>query len=86
MGLIWCGCQDASNFDAYIKETKNTICGKNPISILLESVQHARTSFVLRFVHYAQSNQCTSEADSSVSYASGVLFEEDTIAVRPKPE
>lgn len=31
--------QDAEGFRNYLDETNNTICGRNPISILLESLK-----------------------------------------------
>eukprot|EP01096_Ripella_sp_DP13-Kostka_P015684 TRINITY_DN742_c0_g2_i1.p1 TRINITY_DN742_c0_g2~~TRINITY_DN742_c0_g2_i1.p1 ORF type:complete len:346 (+),score=95.63 TRINITY_DN742_c0_g2_i1:137-1039(+) len=64
---------DGDAFERYMKETKNTICGRKPIAVLLEAVRHASTSFSLTFTHYAQSSACRSFKDSSVSYASAIL-------------
>lgn len=98
---------DATVFHNYLKQTKNTICGRNPIQILMHAVNyynkhghasthtnatgtntntHANTNatgtntnkedtsaLVTRFVHYAQSSQCVSAEDSSVSYASALI-------------
>uniref|UniRef100_A0A0N5AU17 Protein MEMO1 n=1 Tax=Syphacia muris TaxID=451379 RepID=A0A0N5AU17_9BILA len=67
-------------FNDYLKTTQNTICGRNPICVLLQAVEHSRQkqskeiSAELRFIKYAQSNQCRSTNDSSVSYAAGVLY------------
>ncbi|KAJ3076223.1 Protein memo1 [Podochytrium sp. JEL0797] len=75
--------QDVAGFAAYIARTKNTICGRHPISVLLqcfaavgmrrssESMQN-ESAFEVKFVHYAQSGKVVEANDSSVSYASGV--------------
>lgn len=65
--------QNASTFHEYRKTYKNTICGRHPIAILLEALSHCQTKFSLNFVKYAQSNQCKTEKDSSVSYAAAVI-------------
>lgn len=95
---------DAEQFHSYLKQTKNTICGRNPIQLLMHAITHynkhksaaehkhhhnnnntdsghnttpatqsSEQSLVTRFVHYAQSSQCESEEDSSVSYASALV-------------
>lgn len=71
---------DAACFHGYLKQTKNTICGRNPIQILMHALHHynkhrgtEERALVTRFVHYAQSSQCVSEEDSSVSYASALV-------------
>ena len=57
--------------------TQNTICGRNPISLLVSLLQHVygdegqKPTFT--FVRYEQSSRCISGSDSSVSYVSGVL-------------
>lgn len=59
--------------------TQNTICGRNPITVLLSLLQYEYSgkaeadSVRFNFVRYEQSSQCTSGRDSSVSYVSGVL-------------
>jgi len=63
---------DPIAFSNYLKETKNTICGRHPISVMLWALRHYQESpAVIRLVHYEQSSQCTNMRDSSVSY--GVL-------------
>ncbi|KAJ3046427.1 hypothetical protein HDU99_009785, partial [Rhizoclosmatium hyalinum] len=74
MGLI--EQLDVSGFNAYLSRTENTICGRHPIQVLLqtiaavamrgssESVQ-AENSFDMRFVHYAQSGKVTTPRESS---------------------
>uniref|UniRef100_A0A1I8B3Z8 Protein MEMO1 n=1 Tax=Meloidogyne hapla TaxID=6305 RepID=A0A1I8B3Z8_MELHA len=69
---------DPSIFNEYLKKTQNTICGRNPICVLLQAFDHYRQtsnpSAELRFLKYAQSNKVRSMTDSSVSYAAGALF------------
>ncbi|KAE8542355.1 AmmeMemoRadiSam system protein B [Cryptococcus gattii VGV] len=61
----------------YLERTKNTICGRNPITVLLNLVQfvykdqQVKPEFI--FVRYEQSSRCVTGKDSSVSYVSGVL-------------
>lgn len=58
---------------------QNTICGRNPITVLLSLLQYEYAgkpeadNVRFNFVRYEQSSQCTSGRDSSVSYVSGVL-------------
>lgn len=70
---------DPVEFTGYLKKYGNTICGRHAIGILLQTVQEllrndgniSRAS--LKFLKYAQSNQCRDSHDSSVSYASAAL-------------
>uniref|UniRef100_H2VKE0 Protein MEMO1 n=1 Tax=Caenorhabditis japonica TaxID=281687 RepID=H2VKE0_CAEJA len=65
-------------FNDYLKKTQNTICGRNPILIMLQAAEHFRLSnnhtHEFQFLNYTQSNKVRSSSDSSVSYASGALF------------
>jgi len=63
---------DPDSFYSYLKRTKNTICGRHPIGIFMQMMKAAEANYSTKFVHYAQSNQCVSQKDSSVSYAVGV--------------
>ena len=73
--------QDISGFEAYLKETRNTICGRHPICVFLRTLKVAQSlptgaakcAFSIAFVRYAQSSACMTKADSSVSYASAVI-------------
>lgn len=69
-----------SDFRSYLSKTKNTICGRNPILILLSLHAQASTPFTTKFVHYEQSSQCKTLDDSSVSYASAVVFAPEATA------
>lgn len=69
---------DPRAFSLYLSETHNTICGRHPIAVLLNMIETVHNStekrFTLKFVNYAQSNQCKSMSDSSVSYASAAVI------------
>lgn len=70
---------DTTGFTDYLKKFGNTICGRHPISILLNMMDYYRNTsngvkMSLKFVDYAQSSQCRSFSDSSVSYASASLI------------
>ncbi|KAG6911931.1 hypothetical protein DXG01_000178 [Tephrocybe rancida] len=63
-----------SAFAAYLAKTKNTICGRHPIGVLLGAMAHLEgtkgTHPSLKWVRYEQSSACLTIRDSSVSYAS----------------
>ena len=66
-------------FTEYLARTKNTICGRHPIGVLLGAVAaveedegHSTTSRI-KWVRYEQSSKCYSIEDSSVSYASAFV-------------
>lgn len=60
-------------------DLQNTICGRNPITVLLNLVQHryagkpGAENVHFNFVRYEQSSRCETGRDSSVSYVSGIL-------------
>ncbi|XP_069680720.1 protein MEMO1 [Periplaneta americana] len=66
-------------FTEYLKKFGNTICGRHPIGVLLQAVSSLQKSgsnghkMSLKFLKYAQSSQCCSMSDSSVSYAAAAL-------------
>lgn len=66
-----------TDFAGYLKETKNTICGRHPIGVLLGAVAELEKGenkvMELEWVRYEQSSACLTVRDSSVSYASGVV-------------
>jgi len=68
---------DPAKFRDYRKEYQNTICGRNPIILLLHTIQNSSNKFELSFVKYAQSSKCKAKTDSSVSYASAVVWLKD---------
>ena len=68
-----------STFRRYLRDTGNTICGQNPIILLLSVLctqlfEASSLSLRTSFVHYAQSNKVRSDADMSVSYAASVTL------------
>ncbi|KAG5179556.1 MEMO1 family, partial [Tribonema minus] len=76
-GMALLEAQDLGGFYAYLREHRNTICGRHPICAFMHAVR-ALTSggsalWSVLFVRYAQSSACTSHRDSSVSYASAVV-------------
>ncbi|KAN0065777.1 hypothetical protein ACQY0O_000907 [Thecaphora frezii] len=63
-------------FARYIQQTKNTVCGRHPIGLLLAALvelEKQGTKTECRFTRYEQSSECVSPRDSSVSYASAFV-------------
>lgn len=66
---------DPKVFRDYYKRYQNTICGKNPILVILSTInkimkENSNLNVNLKFLDYSQSSKCKSPDDSSVSYAS----------------
>jgi AmmeMemoRadiSam system protein B len=74
-GMALIEAQDRQGFSAYIRETENTICGRNPIILLLAILEQSNKPLDVRFVKYAQSSPAKTRNDSSVSYASAIVSE-----------
>jgi len=79
-GRVSKSAEDAHNaFAQYLARTRNTICGRHPIGVLmgaistLERKQEEKREATLRWVRYAQSSACETIRDSSVSYASAYV-------------
>jgi len=77
---ILAGLSQTSNvheaFASYLGRTRNTICGRHPIGVLiaaLESLSQRSETLALKWVHYEQSSPCMTIQDSSVSYASAYV-------------
>ncbi|CDU26322.1 uncharacterized protein SPSC_06516 [Sporisorium scitamineum] len=63
-------------FTQYLSSTKNTVCGRHPIGVLLAALAELERSgkkSECRFTRYEQSSECVSPQDSSVSYASAFV-------------
>lgn len=76
MGMAVIERLDGGEFAQYLREHRNTICGRHAIGVLLEAVQEVVKSggeACMKFLKYAQSNRCKDMSDSSVSYAAGAL-------------
>eukprot|EP01112_Ceratiomyxa_fruticulosa_P010350 TRINITY_DN2736_c0_g1_i1.p1 TRINITY_DN2736_c0_g1~~TRINITY_DN2736_c0_g1_i1.p1 ORF type:complete len:308 (-),score=65.48 TRINITY_DN2736_c0_g1_i1:150-1073(-) len=73
---------EPTTFVNYLRETKNTICGRHPIAVMMWAVvayqeKSKGPKLVFRSTHYTQSSKCRAPKDSSVSYAALILTEED---------
>jgi len=68
---------DYKGFRDYMTKTQATICGRNPITVLLK-VLDGRKDIRGRLVHYASSGEMTGVYGDSVSYASIVLSKLDS--------
>ena len=59
---------DPAVFNDYLKKTQNTICGRNPIAVMLQAAEYFRQmnnhNAEFRFLKYAQSNKCRNSNDS----------------------
>ncbi|KRX00104.1 hypothetical protein PPERSA_07211 [Pseudocohnilembus persalinus] len=68
--------QDLKQFQQYLDDTGNTICGRRPIQILLETINQSKNKQQIKtsFLSYDQSGQCLEKTDSSVSYASLITY------------
>ncbi|XP_005099711.1 protein MEMO1 [Aplysia californica] len=78
MGMDIIEKMDPPAFTNYLQTFHNTICGRHPIGVLLNAIDHFRrtsngTAMQLKFLKYAQSSQCETTHDSSVSYASAAF-------------
>jgi predicted class III extradiol MEMO1 family dioxygenase len=66
-----------NKFQEYIDRTKNTICGRHPIGVLLGVLGTLQRVYgrepQMRWVRYEQSSKCVTVDDSSVSYASAFV-------------
>uniref|UniRef100_A0A7S3XLT3 Protein MEMO1 n=1 Tax=Heterosigma akashiwo TaxID=2829 RepID=A0A7S3XLT3_HETAK len=65
---------DPEGFIAYLSQYHNTICGRHPITVLLFAIKASNSQYSIEFVRYAQSSACKTRHDSSVSYASAVVW------------
>lgn len=68
--------KDADGFCAYIERTKSTICGRHPIGVLLRALESSQnfSDRHVELLRYEQSSQAVTRSDSSVSYASAVVY------------
>ena len=76
-GMALIEAQDAAGFASYLNRHGNTICGRHPIAVLLHALQactERQIGHQLKFVRYAQSSRCRRPHESSVSYASAVVW------------
>lgn len=74
-GMSLIAGQDSEGFYKYLQSTGNTICGKNGVLVLMQTMRHAQRKVHIEFVHYSQSAplpELVSRSDSCVSYAAAV--------------
>ena len=69
-GIQMIESQSAKDFQEYLGRTKNTICGRNPITVYLEAIRLSGVSTLTKNVRYSQSGPINSKLATSVSYAS----------------
>jgi MEMO1 family protein len=75
-GMDLIAAQEPGAFAEYLKETKNTICGRHPIAVWLRSLEHAKPSNLsILFQSYDQSSAVRRSHESSVSYAAAVAIQ-----------
>ena len=75
-GMALVEAVDRQGWVAYLARTKNTVCGRYPIGVLVAVMEKAREEGVglrVKWVRYAQSSRVERMTDSSVSYASAVV-------------
>ena len=65
---------EPARFREYLAATRNTICGRHPIAVLLEACKRSRRRMRVEFETYAQSSRVVTTAGSSVSYASAAVY------------
>lgn len=68
--------KNAQGFKKYLTETKNTICGRNPILLLMTLMSDfdIKNRYTLKNLHYRQSEQIKTKFQSSVSYSSLLVY------------
>ena len=71
-GMDLIAAQEPGAFAMYLKETRNTICGRHAVAVWMRAVA-SNSSLSVDFVRYAQSSPSTTLSDSSVSYAAAVI-------------
>lgn len=75
-GMDLIAMQRPGAFADYLRQYSNTICGRHPIAVWLNSVvsnkEGGKETLDVRFIKYAQSGKAMSKKDFSVSYASAV--------------
>eukprot|EP00903_Cladosiphon_okamuranus_P013283 g12383.t1 len=71
--------QDAAGFHQYLAEHANTICGRHPIATFMNAINASPLRFAVEWVDYRQSTKVTSPEESSVSYASAIITQEQVV-------
>jgi len=75
-GMDFIEKKDCSGFHDYLNETRNTICGRHPISLFLATLEYSESkndiNTEFKLLHYAQSSKVKAKNDSSVSYVAAL--------------
>lgn len=68
--------KNLKGFDSYIDETQNTICGRNPIRLLINMLADSdvKNRYKVAHLKYDQSEKVQTKYDSSVSYVSMAVY------------
>ena len=68
--------QDLKGFQTYLDKTGNTVCGKNPLKILLSLLGDIdiKDRYHSKMLKYDQSSKVNTKYDSSVSYVSMLVY------------
>lgn len=75
-GISYIQNKDVEGFASYLDNTQNTICGRNPILVLLSLISMSSNNINGKLLDYSQSSKVKSKNQSSVSYASIVFSKE----------
>ena len=65
--------KSTTEFESYLKATRNTICGRQPILLVLNLLKHLNLKIKTELLFYDQSSKVMDLQDSSVSYAAVAL-------------
>lgn len=74
--LEWICRRDSQQFLAYVDETGATICGRIPLALLLEVVNHVAADASCELLDYTNIGKMTGDYSHSVSYASLAFYAE----------
>jgi AmmeMemoRadiSam system protein B len=66
--------QNVEKFNEYLELTENTICGRHPIGVYLNTLKYSGLNTKTVLLNYSQSSQVKRRNQSSVSYASIVTY------------
>lgn len=75
---------DLSGFDKVLKETRATICGQNPIRLLLKILEVMGREYDGKLLSYTESGEMTGSYDTSVSYAAIAFFQNSSEAEKKR--
>lgn len=68
---------DLNGFSGYMAKTGATICGENPIKILLAEIAKNSANLSSRLIEYTTSGEMTGDYSHCVSYAGIAVFEKE---------